>query len=186
MRLFFAVPVSEQVRSAVHSAVDMSPLRSAPWRWIPVENYHLTLKFLGEAEEDLLTPLCEAAGRAAAGCSPFDISYGSFGGFPDLKRPRVLFYSLSSGTEQLARIARRIESEIGYLGFEREKRRFRAHLTLARVKRPIDGATAGRLADMPSLPDGTVDRVDRFVLMRSVLQRSGAVYSEVAAFGLEG
>ncbi|MBN1164013.1 MAG: RNA 2',3'-cyclic phosphodiesterase [Candidatus Krumholzibacteriota bacterium] len=184
MRLFFAVPVAPEVRERVSSIIRQSSLRDAPWRWIPPVNYHFTLKFLGEVDQVLLSPLREAATLVAGEIPPFEITYDRFGGFPDLRRPRVLFYDLGGGREPFRRLAEAVESAVESLGFARESRTFRAHLTLARIKRPLSAETRERLLEIPSLPDNTRQRIDNFVLMRSRLSRSGAVYEEVEKYGL--
>jgi len=183
MRLFFAVPLEERVRRAVREAIERSRLRKAPWRWIDPANYHLTLKFLGEVEESALPGLEGAASLAAAEALPFRIALRKFGGFPDLGRPRVLFYELSEGFEELAALAAGIEERCAGIGYERDKRRFRAHLTVARVKTRISAGTAASLSEMEEIESVSQD-VGRFVLMSSTLHRTGAVYEEVSSFPL--
>jgi 2'-5' RNA ligase len=186
MRLFFAVPITDEVRGIVRRAVGMIPIDPPPWRWIVPQNYHITLKFLGEVGEPLLLPLHEAASRAAAVSPPFDLSFDRFGAFPSISRPRVLFYASNRGSEDLAELALRLEGELEPLGFERERRAFRAHLTLARVKnRPLPEVQR-ILESIPGLPESAHQRVERFILMKSTLSRSGASYEELGSFALGG
>lgn len=186
VRLFFAVPTSSGVKEAVRSATDAFPEHNPPWRWIPPENYHLTLKFLGEVEEHLVPSLHEAAGRVAAGVAPFTLAFDRFGGFPTLRRPRVIFFAASEGADRLRELAALVEEEVEPLGFAREQRRFRAHLTLARIKRRLDADLIAALEAVPPLPETTAQEVDRFVLMRSHLRRDGACYEEIGAYLLTG
>ncbi len=186
MRLFFAVPIGENVCSAVHEAVGRIPLDDPPWRWIPPRNYHITLKFLGDVGEALLPRLVDAATRAAAGLSPFELSFGRFGAFPSFSRPRVLFYAADRGSEELASLSGRLEEELGTLGFEPERRGFRAHLTLARVRDRLPPEMRRILETVPGLEGTAHQRVERFVLMQSTLSRSGARYEELGSFRLGG
>lgn len=186
MRLFMAVPLSEEVRSIVHGAVDAIPIDRPPWRWIVPQNYHITLKFLGDVEEQLLLPIEEAASRAAALSSPFELSLGPFGAFPSISRPRILFYAAENGAEDLESLAGRLEDELAPLGFDKERRRFHAHLTLARVRRHTSPEIQRILESIPDLPAPALQRVDRFVLMESTLLRSGARYEERGSFRLGG
>ena len=186
MRLFFAVHISDEVRRLVRSEIERIPIDHPPWRWIKPENYHITLKFLGEVEESMLNPLVEAASRAAAPLRPFYLSFDRFGAFPSLGRPRVLFFAAERGSKDLARLAGRIEEEIAPIGFEREKRKFSAHLTLARIRKRPHPKILEILESVPALPDSAGQTVDRFVLMRSTLRRSGAVYEELRSFTLNG
>jgi len=186
MRLFFAVPMTDEVSRVVHEAVGRIPLEHPPWRWIPPHNYHITLKFLGEVEERLLPGLVDAASGAAGTVRPFELSFVRFGAFPSISRPRVLFFEADRGSGELARLAERLEEELVPLGFEREGRRFRAHLTLARVRNRPRPEVQRVLESVPDLPTAALQRVERFVLMQSTLSRSGARYDELGSFALGG
>lgn len=186
MRLFFAVQLDDDIRDTIARALEDFPLKDPPWRWIRPENLHITLKFLGEVDEILLDDLIDAAADVALRIAPFSIAYGPFGGFPSLSRPRVLFYAISDGAADLAKLAKVVEDGVAALGFPVEKRAFKAHVTLARLKRPLDSRTRDRLKEVHSLPSGTVQEVERFSLMRSHLRRDGAVYEELKRFQLEG
>lgn len=184
MRLFFAIPLDETVRGEVRSAIRRLPAIDWPWRWIPPENYHLTLKFLGEVEEGRAGELREAGAEAAAGIGPFTLRLGRFGAFPDLARPRVVFFGIEEGFEPCAALASRLEEACEALGFDREQRPFRAHLTLARIKRPLTAPVRDALRAVPPLPRTASQTIDRFVLMSSRLEPAGAVYDEVASWPL--
>jgi 2'-5' RNA ligase len=184
MRLFFAVPASQKVREAVRTAIESFPVDNPPWRWIPPENFHLTLKFLGETDEDMVPPLHDTASAVSSRIAPFSMAFGGFGGFPSLSRPRVLFFSITSGFGALAELAALVEDAVAPLGFAKEHRSFRAHLTLARIKRRLPPAVSEKLLTVPPLPTSTVQEVDHFVLMRSHLRREGAMYEEIGSFPL--
>ena len=186
MRLFFAVPVAEEVRDIVSGAVGRIPLDPPPWRWIQKKNYHITLKFLGEVEERLLAPVRDAASAAADSSPSFELSFGRFGAFPSISNPRVLFFDAERGSEELAALAGRLEDALAPVGFERERRRFRAHLTLARVKKRPRPEIGEILGSIPPLPGSAVQVVDRFVLVKSTLTGAGAIYDEIHSFSLSG
>jgi 2'-5' RNA ligase len=186
MRLFFAVPLTDEVSAIVHGAVGRIPLENPPWRWIPPRNYHITLKFLGEVGDALLPRLVDAASCAAGAVSSFDLSFLRFGAFPSISRPRVFFYAAERGSAELASLAGSLEEELLSLGFEPERRRFRAHLTLARVRNRPTLEVQRILESVPDLPGTALQRVDRFVLMQSTLSRSGARYEELGSFPLSG
>jgi 2'-5' RNA ligase len=184
MRLFFAIPIGEEIKRIVSRSIEDFPIADPPWKWIRSENYHITLKFLGETDERMLDSLIEVGRRTATEASPFELSFGRFGAFPSISKPRVLLFRAESGVQQLAGIAGTLEERLEPLGFERERRRFSAHLTLARVKGKLGPHALKALEGVPPLPSGTRQEVDRIMLMRSVLSRSGAVYEEVGVFEL--
>jgi 2'-5' RNA ligase len=184
MRLFYAVQLSESIRGIAARRIESFPVPHPPWRWIPPENYHLTLKFLGEVDDELLPSLFEAAARAASAAKPFTIAFGVFGAFPSLSRPRVLFYRVEDGADMLSALALNLESYLEGCGFEPERRPFRAHLTLARIKRPIPPDIRERLREVPPLPSEAYQEVGEFVLMKSILSRQGARYEVVETWAL--
>lgn len=184
MRLFFAVHAGEAIAGQAWRIIQDSGIRRAPWRWIRPENYHFTLKFLGEVDEKLLPSLCDAARRAASRAKPFRLTMDGIGGFPNFSRPRVIYYGIDEGFGELRDLARLIEDECGAIGFEREKREFRAHLTLARVKRPAPEETLEVLRSFPPLDDDAVIDVDHFVLWNSTLTPFGAIYEVIDRFEL--
>ena len=184
MRLFFAVKVSEAIKADIAAAIQAFPLRNPPWRWIPTGNMHLTLKFIGEADERILPDLNEIAADAASRVKRFRVAYGAFGGFPNLSNPRVIFFEAKEGKRGLSEIAHLLEKGVAPLGVERERRPFTAHLTLARIKEPLPRGMVERLATVPPLPPTAVQDVDRIVLMQSRLAREGATYEEIGSFAL--
>jgi 2'-5' RNA ligase len=184
MRLFIAVNLPASVRDSIQSAIDEFPVRNPPWRWVGPENWHLTLKFLGETKPDRLDALNAALTAAAARHSAFDMSLGPFGGFPNLRNPRVLFYDIERGASSLEALARDVNTAVERAtALPPETRRFHAHATVARVKDRLSPEISSRLARVPRLPEAVI-RVDSFELMESRLQRTGAVYSVVKEFAL--
>jgi 2'-5' RNA ligase len=168
VRLFFAVPISETVRGIVSRSIEVFPIADPPWKWIRPENYHITLKFLGETDEELLERLLEIGRETAAATSPFELSFGRFDAFPSISRPRILLFHAESGAARLTQLAGLLEEKLESLGFERERRRFRTHLTLARVKRPLGREALEALEKVPPLPLEARQEVGRIVLVRSV------------------
>jgi len=184
MRLFVAVNFSAEARDAIQSAIDRFPVRDPPWRWVGPENWHLTIKFLGETKEAQADAVIAALETIAARHHAFDMTLGPFGGFPNLRSPRVLFYHIERGAHELERLANDADQAIEHaIGLPRETRRFHAHATVARVKDRLPPDMSSRLALVPALTDA-VTRVDGFDLMESRLRRTGAVYSVVKEFAL--
>jgi len=146
--------------------------------WVPSENLHLTLKFLGDIHQKDVSRIEEAMTSAAFGREPITFHASGLGVFPGLSRPRVVWTGLAGETEEIADCQADLESELSGRGFPREKRPFRSHLTLGRFKgKNVD---AGRLSKAVkqgasfASPSATVDRL---VLYRSDIKPTGAVYS---------
>jgi len=181
MRLFVAVNFTDPVRDAIDTALAKFPVDRPPWRWIERDNWHLTLKFIGAASVDVGSAL-ESVGRRH---SSFDISITEFGAFPNLRRPRVLFYKVDRGAKELGALAADVDRVLEAVGIPAEKKPFRAHATVARVKDRLPGGIVRKLEGVPVL-GGVGQRVESFDLVESVLERSGARYRVLKQFALGG
>jgi 2'-5' RNA ligase len=179
MRLFLAIPLSEEARHAIAHHLTSHLAHPLPGRPVRPELWHLTLRFLGEVDEvglDRVVREVDAAGRGAA----FPVRWGALGAFPRPRRANVLWLGLEQGEAEAGRLAAVVEEAVEGAGFPPEDRPFRGHLTLSRI-RPDQDVTAV-LAAVPPLGLGMT--VDRAVLYRSHLGRGGPRYEQVEAFPL--
>jgi 2'-5' RNA ligase len=180
VRLFVAVDVPDAIKDAVERDV-VAPLRDGVpgARWSRPEGRHLTLKFLGEVADERVGGVMGALEKAASTQSGFDAAFDVLGGFPNLRRPRVLWIGIGPGAEQLASLAGAVENALQPLGFPGEDRPFRGHFTLARfpTQRSVESLPA---VDLPNDPW----RVDEVVLFRSQLHPKGARYTALERFRL--
>jgi len=144
-------------------------------RWVPKENIHLTLAFLGRVDDERVADVSGAVGDAVAKHVDFTVRLGELGAFPSAKRARVVWAGLDGPTNGLAGLADSVGESLEPLGFPRETRAFRPHVTLARVKNPAPV----RLDEMLS---PISFRVERISLFESKLGRPHAVYSELITF----
>jgi 2'-5' RNA ligase len=184
MRLFFAVDFTDSVKDAITKAIGDIPIVRPPWRWVSESNLHMTLKFLGEMPEEQAGPLGACAEAACRDVAPFSIHLGSLGGFPNLSRPRVLFYRVEKGADSLVELARRLDETLSErLGIRREKRPFRPHATIARIKGGVTPEIVKALNGAPPL-DGVEQSVDRLCLIQSQLHPKGAKYHHLKEFAL--
>jgi 2'-5' RNA ligase len=149
--------------------------------WVGRDNFHLTLKFLGDVDSARLEAIVAALGEAAAGCSPFDLAVGGLGAFPSPTRPRVLWVGLDAGAGEAARLAERVDQTLAGVGFARETRAFSPHVTLGRVREP---RRQPGLAEFLRGGEFGRQHVDRLCLMQSTLSPRGARYTELAAVPL--
>ena len=155
-------------------------------RWVRTEAIHLTLKFFGDISENDVANITAVVERAAATETPFTLTVGGTGVFPDARRPRVLWLGMSGDVPRLLIFQQRLESELGRAGFPEEERPFRPHLTLARVK-----SSKGLTGLEKALEKDGGYEAGRFVasglgLLRSELTPRGAVYSKLKWFPFAG
>ncbi|MGH2821389.1 MAG: RNA 2',3'-cyclic phosphodiesterase [Actinomycetota bacterium] len=179
LRLFVAARVPQE-RLAVLERETRALRSSLPKaRWIPTDNQHVTLKFLGRTPSDHLGEVRDVVAMAAAGRPRSECALGALGAFPSLRRARVLWAGLDDEAAVLEGLAADLSRAFEPLGFPEEARRFTPHLTLARFKVPE--RLEGRLPDVPDSPAFTVDRIE---LMRSRLHPKGARYETLSTFDL--
>ncbi len=184
MRLFFAVEFDDRLKDAVSKAIAGARITNPPWRWVSRSNVHITLKFLGETHEEAVPALIDTVADVCREIPSFEIVLGGLGGFPNPKKPRVLFYEVTKGAQELVSLSERVESALqDVLSIPREDRPFRAHATVARVKHPITADLAARIQKAPPVERGS-QRVEKLSLMKSELHRDGAIYQLVKGIAL--
>jgi 2'-5' RNA ligase len=154
-------------------------------RWVRPQNIHLTLKFLGDIPEAVVADAGQALERASRGVAPLELTIQGMGVFPGIRRARVLWVGLGGQVEALQSLYSRIEDELADLGFAREKRGFKAHLTLARMKGPV--APRDLLAAVEETgnyqPRPFLAR--RLILYKSDLRPQGAIYTPMVEIDLD-
>jgi 2'-5' RNA ligase len=178
-RLFVAIDLGEEARWALGEAQAVCRGANLPVRWVDPAGAHLTLKFLGETDQEQVAPLGTALRAVAEWHQPLLLRTDAPGVFPNLRRPRVLWLGLSGALDRLAALQRDVDDTLATLGFPREARPFSPHLTLGRVRegaRPPDAASlAAAFAAVPNVVAPLP--VENIRLMRSELGRGGACYT---------
>ncbi len=134
MRLFTAIEVPSDILLRLERL--MSALRpEAAIKWSPLDNLHVTTKFIGEWPEQRVPELHDAL-RRTTHRQPFEVELRHLGWFPNDRSPRVLWLGVEGGSP-LTGLAADIDNAVASLGIARDEREFSAHLTLARIKGPV-------------------------------------------------
>jgi len=184
MRVFIAISLPDSILRAIGNAQDRFRRSGFDIRWVRREGIHLTLKFLGEVDRPDLEKVPDAMERACMGFSCFSLQGAGVGVFPDLKRPRVIWTGISGDAEILKNLHAKLDSELKGVGFPKETRPFKGHLTLGRVKGPLDKAKfRSALEDLSDFATESF-LVDSLVLYQSTLRPQGAVYTRLAVANL--
>ena len=184
VRLFVAINPPERVREQIASGTQ--ELRNIDGiRWVDPGAVHLTLKFIGEADEDAAREVAGVLHEVAARYGPFEARLTAPGAFPNFRRPRVVWFGLEGGEDLLA-LQEDLEEALASLGIEQEGRAFRPHLTLGRARRGrrIDGSKLDAVARRTKVSGAW--HVRGVELMRSHLRPTGAEHEVWASAELTG
>ena len=104
MRIFIAIELPEEIKRAIAALQDDLRLARAEVSWPKPENIHLTLKFLGEIEESLVSQVAQACVETAERFTSFTLSINQAGAFPNARQPRVMWVGLGEGVEEARRV----------------------------------------------------------------------------------
>ena len=143
--------------------------------WVKPENLHVTLRFLGDLDDDAVARAAAAVSGSLADATAPRGRLGPLSAFPTLRRPRVLWAGLSEGAEAVSALAVAVDGGLRGAGFGPADRPFRAHVTLARVREGARGLEAIRDATVPEPPPPAL--LDRVAVMKSDLHPSGSRYT---------
>jgi RNA 2',3'-cyclic 3'-phosphodiesterase len=179
LRLFVAASLPREELERIDRATKDLRDRLIGARWAPIENQHVTLKFLGSTPPETVPEIEAVATSVAAEHHPSELSVSALGVFPSTRRARVLWAGLRDEAGLLSSLAAELAGSLARLGYEPEKRSFTPHLTLARFKEPMPVDR-----DRLSLEEGEPFTIDRIELFRSHLSPKGARYEMVRAFQL--
>ncbi len=188
MRCFVAVDVPAEVRARVAALTERLRVAAprADVRWSSVETLHVTLKFLGEVPDARVADVARAVAGVATGHAPMALEAGGAGGFPSAARPRVVYVGILGQVAELARLAGAVDGALEAFGVPGERRAFRGHLTVGRVRSPRGAEGLARALRAETGATAGAWTAGEVVLYRSRLHPKGAVHDAVARFALVG
>lgn len=184
MRLFLAVLLPDAALDAVDEVARglREQVGDDGVRWCRRDQFHFTLKFLGQVAGSCVHRVTDAAANAASSQEPFSLTLGGVGAFPNDARPGTLWLGVTAGIGPMTDLALQLETELARARFPRDKRPLKAHLTIARVKSYGGEVAAARALRATRVGEVATLTVDRLTLMRSTLRPSGSEYSVVDEF----
>ena len=186
MRTFVAIGLPERLREQIEALSGELRRCDADVRWVAPSSMHLTLKFLGEIQPRELSDIDEVLRKIAASASPTGARLRGMGSFPHLRRPRVIWIGIEPDDDRLAALHSSLDEALQKVGFPREKKGFRPHLTMGRVRSGrgksslIEAIESNAEVDLGNL------RIDEVTLFESDLTRQGAIYTALGRYRLGG
>ena len=190
LRLFIAIAVPPEVRKEIGRAQGQLQRHSPPGviRWTRPEQFHVTLKFLGDVPAESVPALEKSAAEVCAKFSPLKMSAHGAGFFPNERRPRVIWAGASDEAGQTPELFRQLDEALRWLSPAEKPERFSGHITLGRFKPGRHGSLENlmkRAALLRAQHFGDW-RAAEVELVRSELNSVGAMHTAMAAFPLAG
>jgi 2'-5' RNA ligase len=179
IRTFIAFALPDTILSALDRVQTHLKAGGLKAKWVRIQGIHLTLKFLGDIETYQADPVADKMAAAARGIDPFLLGAKGIGVFPNIRRPRVIWAGLSGDLKPLADLQRRIDAALSEIGFVREKRSFKGHLTLARFKGRTDSRQVAHALEALAGFETQTFTAQQLVLFKSQLEPTGAVYTQL-------
>ena len=185
-RSFLAIDLPTTIKERLAEQVrNLSPGTSGI-KWVDARQIHLTLKFFGSISTESVDKINELTREVTLKMKPFSLTLQGVGGYPHIRRPRIIWAGLSRDLEALLKLVEELEIAYGNIGIAKEDRSFHPHLTLGRNKTNQPNANLfQRLSDWAeeeSEPFG----VEEIILYESELKPCGPVYSKIFSFPLKG
>lgn len=146
-------------------------------KWEQKEKLHVTLKFLGSVDDSNVPEITSVISGIVRNYSPFETDIIGFGGFPDMRYPRILYIGLSENPE-LSSLQGRIDEALEPLGFPKETRGFLPHVTIGRIKSRL------RIKETLPIPEKYKFMIDEIAVVKSETRRDGSVYTPLHIFHL--
>jgi 2'-5' RNA ligase len=179
IRSFIAIDFPEETRKELEDIQKKLKQYGAGVRWVKPRSIHLTLKFLGTIDASQVEDIARAVAQGIRDQSPITLRPAGLGAFPGLRKPRVIWIGMEGEVQRLTGIQARVENALEPLGFVREKRGFRPHLTIGRVKdRRRLQSLVDAMVTLEIEPFNSFD-ADEIILYKSDLRPTGAIYTKL-------
>ncbi len=183
IRTFICFELPDKIKEKIADLQDdLKPFGDGV-RWMRPDSIHLTLKFLGDVEEEQIPEITSAVQKASDAIPPLKIQVSGCGAFPNFRRPRVFWVGVKEESGKLLELGSNIEMALEEIGYPKEKRDFSPHLTFGRVK---------SRNGIPEMTDFLKKhnfelkpfKADQVIVMQSQLRPTGAVYTPLKEVSL--
>ena len=188
MRSFIAIELPKEIKDTLAQIQETLKKQGADVKWVEPKNIHLTIKFLGEIDEQKLAKVISIMEEAVKDKNTFSLRIWSLGAFPKLDYPKVIWVGLKQGDRETKIIAEGLEEKITKLGIPKEKRSFSSHITLGRVKSNLNRLN---LVTVLKNLEGSLEKENlefvatKITLFKSTLTPQGPIYDALKEINLK-
>lgn len=138
MRVFIAIELPDKIKNSLENLQEQLKKTEADVKWVTPKNIHLTLKFLGEVDDEKLERISKAIEEAAQENQSYKIHIHSLGAFPKIDYLKVLWVGAEEGDAETKKIAKNLEEKIMKIGIPKEGRPFSSHITIGRIRSTLN------------------------------------------------
>lgn len=179
IRLFFAIEIPSNIKNEIVKLRDEIYYDDKLY-WETKSKYHLTIKFLGDTDENLITKLNEMAENVVTNFNRMELTFANFGFFKRGDIPSVLWLGIKNNPMLFA-FSKQLDESLKSLGIESGKRKFFPHLTILRIKNYVEGLKKfeNKSADFLSFNCHSIS------LIKSDLTKQGSIYTTIKKFNLK-
>ena len=188
MRTFIAIPLPKETKDFLSGLQNQLKSCGADVKWVEPGNIHLTLKFLGEIDEERLNKISLALEETTNRISAFTVSIDSIGAFPGINSPRIIWAGVGQGDNEVKVIAKGLEERLNEIGIPKEERPFSSHITLGRTRSglKIDKLISGlKEITLAQQIRGREFPVQKITLFKSTLTPKGPDYESLKVANLK-
>ncbi len=180
IRLFVALKIPENIKEQLLNICYKLVPDASLYSWVTTDRIHLTLKFIGEVEENLV-PLISTELDFVKNYHSFDFNIFRFGFFSRDKRPKILWAGLQTD-EVIFKLVGELNKRMEIFNIEPERRKFKSHLTLLRINSKLDENFINNFNNYQF--DNLKFKTNKIALVKSELSRTGAQYTEIKNYEL--
>lgn len=185
IRSFLAIEIPEEIQKKIYESFARLHRQASFVKWVEPPHLHLTLRFLGEVEEDLLSQeISPRVSKVLAAFKPLEFSLGGVGVFPSMQKPRVFCLGMQGDLLELKRLRFKIENELQELPIHVDGKEFQAHIILGRIKEMSDRKIWPKILEEYEKIDFGSLKVSEIILFKSELTRGGPTYTKIRKFNL--
>ena len=178
IRTFIAIDLGKTIRDRVVALQESLAAVAPEVKWALPHNLHLTLLFLGEVDQREIHDVCKAVKDAAATVAEFSLTVAGAGGFPNSRRPRILWAGIGAGADEIVALHHALEKPLLELGcYRREDRKFTPHVTLGRIRSEQPPAGLDKALAKQQAWRGGETTISEVHVMSSDLSPAGPVYA---------
>ncbi len=188
MRAFIAIDLPKEIKDYLSLLEAKLKQSGADVKWVAPVNIHLTLKFLGEIDEQKTNKITQILEEISFRTPQYHLKLGDIGAFPNIKSPRIIWIGLAAGDNETKEIATNLEEKIEKIGIPKEDKPFASHITIGRIKSNLNREKLTQaLTALTTENDKAIYQflATKLTLFKSTLTPQGPIYEAVKESSLK-